>query len=176
MRPIVLLAALVAASAALAAASPAHAGFDLSGFFLAPTRGGGYIDPIAGPTRHFRVSTRAHGSRTRLRMAERFRYADGERRLQDWTIRPETGGGTGARRAYIATRPDLDGPVRFRRTGPNTYRYTWRQWFDWPRRENLVTVRGRLTRVDARTVINRATAYKGILPVASIRVRFERVR
>ena len=154
---------------ALAFATSAHAGFDLNRFFLAPTNGGGYIDPVVGETQRFRVSTRARGSTRRLRMAERFRYRDGTRRLQDWTIR-ETGSG------YVATRPDLLGPVRFRRAGPNSYRYTWRQWFDWPRRENLVTVRGRLTLVDGRTLVNRATAFKGILPVASIRVRFQRAR
>ena len=155
--------------AGFALATPAQAGFDLNRFFLAPTNGAGYIDPIVGPTQRFRVTTRARGSQRRLRMAERFRYRDGTRKLQDWTIRRRGHG-------YVATRPDLVGPVRFRRAGRASYRYTWRQWFDWPARENLVTVRGRLTLVDGRTVVNRATAFKGIWPVASIRVRFRRAR
>ena len=154
---------------ALLLATPVHAGFDLNRFFIGATHGSGYIDPAIGGTDRFRVSTRGRGSGRRVRMRETFRYADGKRRVQDWTIRKRGPD-------YVATRPDLAGPTQLRRRGPHSYTYTWRQWFDWPKRENLVTVRGRLTRVNGRTVVNRAVAYKGILPVASIRVTFRRAR
>lgn len=168
---------LVALPLALAFATPAHAGFDLNRFFIGATHGTGHIDPAIGRTDRFSVSTRGRGSGARVRMRETFRYVDGQRRVQRWTIRRQNGGqGSGRGRGYVATRPDLVGPTRFRRAGPNSYTYTWRQWFDWPKRENLVTVRGRLTRVDRRTVVNRAVAWKGILPVASIRVTFRRAR
>ena len=155
--------------ALLVASGPAFAGFDMNRFFLEPTRGEGVVDTLTQAPERFRVSTRGRGSARRVRMAERFFYSNGRRRLQDWTIRRRD-------RDFIATRPDLKGPVRFRRLSDRTYRYVWRQWLDWPKRQNLVTVRGRLTRRGDGSVLNRATAYRGIIPVAAIRVTFRPVR
>ena len=156
----------VLAIAVLLWSIPAHAAsgdFDLASFFRHATHGEGRISTLLG-TQRFAVRTGGRGGNGQLRMAERFRYADGRARLQDWTIRK-------VGRDYVATRPDLKGPARFRRVSPNSYAYTWRQWYDWPKRENLVTVRGRLTR-EGNVVVNRATAFKGPIPVASIRVTF----
>ena len=168
-------AAVVAFVLALGLAGESHAsergarGFDLIAFFAQPTVGEGRSVAVNGVER-WRVSTRARRSGRALRMKERFAYANGRRRLQSWTIRPaRTGAG---RLAFVANRPDLDGPAVFRATAPRILRYRWHQWLEPATRSNRVTLRGRLRLRADGTVLNTATVWKGVLPIGRVRVVF----
>ena len=147
----------------------ARDGFDLIAFFAQPTAGPGRSVAVNGIER-WRVSTTARRVGARLRMKERFRYRDGSRRLQDWTIRPART--TKGRRAFVATRPDLDGPATFRPAGPNRLDYVWHQWLEPETRSNRVTLTGRLQLQADGTMLNTATVWKWFLPIGRVRVVF----
>ena len=161
MRPLTFLAAC---AIALSASTTAQAGFEINRFFGQRTTGDGTVTTPLGVER-FAVSTRPGGTQRRRRMLERFRYADGSRRVQDWTIwRVPTG--------YVATRPDLQGPTYFKRVSHDAYTYTWRQYLKPETRSDLVTLRGRVRQRPDGTVVNRALVFKGIVPVGLARVTF----
>ena len=174
MRWLLLGLALVAAYALYVfwPALPIGTGADGAGrlaiarFFDEPTAGGGMVRTWLD-TERFDVATEPRREGDVLRMAEWFLYTTGRRRLQDWTIRAEG-------EDFVATRPDLKGPVRFRRTGPHSFSYTWYQWLKPEEQADLVTLRGWLALRADGVLVNRAVVFKYGIPVGGVRVTFRR--
>ena len=147
----------------------AEGGFDLIAFFAQDTAGPGRSIAVNGVDR-WRVSTQARREGGALRMEERFVYEDGRRRLQDWTIR-RTATKKG-RPAFVATRPDLDGPATFKPAGRGQLRYVWHQWLSPETRSNRVTLTGRLALRADGSMLNTATVWKWFIPIGRVRVVF----
>lgn len=152
-------------SPALPVGSEGTAALGIDTFFERMTTGGGLVRTWAG-TERFKVETQARREEGALRMLERFLYTDGRNRLQDWTITRD-----GAE--YVATRPDLRDPARFRRDGPRAFSYTWHQWLKPETKEALVTLRGWLTLGANDVLTNRAVVFRWGVPVGAVRVTFQ---
>ena len=154
---------------ALVSAAPAHAReLRLEDFFKGRTTAKGSFQAINGMSREFDVVLHGRWDGRTLVLREDFRYADGEKDTKTWRFRKID------QNTYIGTREDVVGNAQVTLHG-NKARFSYLVDLDPGERRNLVRFRDTLTlSADGRHIVNTATVFKGLLPVARVRVDFKR--
>lgn len=154
---------------ALVAAAPASArDLRLEDFFKGHTTATGSFKAINGTNRRFDVDLTGRWNGRTLVLREDFRYADGERDTKTWRFR-KTGKDT-----YTGTRGDVVGDTTVHLSG-NTATFTYLVDLDPGEKRNIVRFHDRLVLSDdGKRIANTAWVFKGIFPVARVRVDFKR--
>lgn len=160
---------LVTTIAALLVTGPASATeLRLEDFFQGRTTATGSFRSITGLKRRFDVVLHGRWTGKTLVLREDFRYADGERDTKTWRFR-KTGPKT-----YVGTREDVIGETKVRLDGNSAY-FSYRVDLDSGEKRNIVRFHDRLKLSDdGRRIANTAWVFKGLLPVARVRVDFRR--
>lgn len=152
----------------LLAVPAAAADLRLESFFKGRTEAKGTFRAITGLKREFDVVLHGRWDGRTLILREDFRYADGERDTKTWRF-VKTGPDT-----YTGTREDVLGETRVTLDG-NEAHFSYRVDLDPGEGRNVVRFFDKLElSPDGRTLLNQASVFKGLLPVASVRVEFKR--
>lgn len=153
---------------ALLAAPAAAADLRLEDFFKGRTTATGSFRAITGLKRDFDVVLNGRWDGKTLILREDFSYADGERDTKTWRF-VKTGPNS-----YTGTREDVLGETKVTIAG-NEAHFNYRVDLDPGEDRNVVRFFDKLElSPDGRTLLNRASVFKGLLPVASVRVDFTR--
>lgn len=140
----------------------------LETFFEGRTEAKGTFRAITGLKREFDVVLHGRWDGRILVLREEFRFADGERDTKTWRF-VKTGPNT-----YAGTREDVLGETKVTLAG-NEAHFSYRVDLDPGEGRNVVRFFDKLElSPDGRTLLNRASVFKGLLPVASVRVEFRR--
>lgn len=161
--------ALAGAVIGLMAAGPAAArDLRLEEFFKGRTSATGSFKAIDGTSRTFEVALHGRWDGKVLVLREDFRYADGETDTKTWRFE-KTGWNT-----YSGTREDVIGQTRVVLAGDRAY-FNYLVDLDPGEGRNVVRFYDTLQlSADGRSLTNTAIVFKGPLPVARVRVDFER--
>jgi len=152
----------------LAATPAAAADLRLEEFFKGRTTAKGSFHAITGLKREFDVILHGRWDGRTLILREDFRYTDGERDTKTWRF-VKTGPNT-----YSGTREDVLGETKVTLAGNEAW-FNYRVDLDPGDGRNVVRFFDKLElSPDGRTLLNRASVFKGPLPVASVRVDFTR--
>ena len=155
----------------LTIAVPAAAGasdFTLEGYFTGVTRAAGSFSAINGVKRAFEVRLKGRFNGQLLTLVEDFVYADGEKARKTWKFTQKGPG------LYTGTREDVVGMTTVRISG-DTAKFTYLVDLDEGPGTNIVRVYDTMTlSADGKTIKNRALVTKYGLPVARVKVDFER--
>jgi hypothetical protein len=152
----------------LTAIPAAAADLRLEDFFKGRTTAKGTFRAITGLKREFDVVLHGRWDGETLVLREDFRYADGERDTKTWRFR-KTG-----RNTYSGTREDVLGETKVTLSGNEAW-FTYRVDLDPGKDRNIVRFVDKLElSPNGQTLLNRASVFKGLLPVASVRVEFTR--
>ncbi|OJF97852.1 DUF3833 family protein [Pararhizobium antarcticum] len=137
-------------------------------FFVGRTTAVGSFSAINGVNRTFVVLLTGRLRGDTLTLREDFVYDDGEKDRKTW-IFVRTGPNT-----YRGTREDVIGTTTLRVSG-NTARFNYLVDLDPGPEKNVVRFYDRMVLSDdGKTIVNTATVWKYILPVARVRVDFKR--
>jgi Protein of unknown function (DUF3833) len=159
----------LASLATLAAPAAATAkDFTLEGYFQGVTRAAGSFSAINGVKRSFAVRLKGSFNGHLLTLVEDFVYTDGEKARKTWKFTKKAPG------LYTGTREDVIGTTTVRITG-NTAKFTYLVDLDEGPGKNIVRFYDTMTlSADGRSIKNRALVTKFGLPVARVKVDFER--
>ena len=154
---------------AFAAPAAAHAkDFTLEGYFQGITRANGAFSAINGVKRAFDVRLKGRFNGQLLTLVEDFVYADGEKARKTWRFSKKGPG------LYTGTREDVVGMTTVRISG-STAKFTYLVDLDEGPGTNIVRFYDTMTlSADGKTIKNRALVTKYGLPVARVKVDFER--
>ena len=152
-----------------ALAVPASASaFTLEGYFAGNTRATGSFSAINGVRRTFDVRLKGRFDGQLLTLVEDFIYADGEKDRKTWKF---TRKGPGL---YTGTREDVIGTTTVRIFG-NRAKFTYLVDLDEGPGRNIVRFWDTMVlSADGKTIRNRALVTKLGIPVARVKVDFER--
>ena len=155
----------------LTIAVPAAAGasdFTLEGYFTGVTRAAGSFSAINGVKRTFDVRLKGRFNGQLLTLVEDFVYADGEKARKTWRFSKKGAG------LYTGTREDVVGMTTVRISG-DTAKFTYLVDLDEGPGTNIVRFYDTMTlSADGKTIKNRALVTKYGLPVARVKVDFDR--
>ena len=155
----------------LTLAFPAAAGasdFTLEGYFTGVTRASGSFSAINGVKRSFAVRLKGRFNGHLLTLVEDFVYADGEKARKTWNFTKKGPG------LYTGTREDVVGSTTVRISG-NTAKFTYLVDLDEGPGTNIVRFYDTMVlSADGKKIKNRALVTKFGLPVAKVKVDFER--
>jgi hypothetical protein len=159
----------IAALAALAVPTTAHSkDFTLEGYFQGVTRASGAFSAINGVKRSFDVRLKGRFNGQLLTLVEDFVYSDGEKARKTWKFTKKGPG------LYTGTREDVIGMTTVRISG-STAKFTYLVDLDEGPGKNIVRFYDTMTlSADGKTIKNRALVTKFGLPVARVKVDFER--
>jgi hypothetical protein len=137
-------------------------------FFVGRTTAVGSFSAINGVNRKFDVKLTGRLRGNTLTLREDFVYDDGEKDRKTWRF-VRTGANT-----YRGTREDVIGTTTLRVSG-NTARFNYLVDLDPGPKKNVVRFYDRMVLSDdGKSIVNTATVWKYILPVARVRVDFRR--
>ena len=160
--------ALASLTALAAPASASAKDFTLEGYFKGITRAEGSFSAINGVKRSFDVRLQGSFDGSLLTLVEDFVYADGEKARKTWKFTKKGPG------LYTGTREDVVGMTTLRISG-SVARFTYLVDLDEGPGTNIVRFYDKMTlSADGRTIKNRALVTKFGLPVARVKVDFER--
>ena len=152
--------------AAPAAASASD--FTLEGYFQGTTRAVGSFSAINGVKRTFAVRLHGKFNGHLLTLVEDFVYTDGEKARKTWKFTKKASG------LYSGTREDVVGTTTVRITG-NSAKFTYLVDLDEGPGKNIVRFFDTMTlSADGKSIKNRALVTKLGIPVARVKVDFER--
>lgn len=163
------MAAITALAVAAPLASPLQAAdLVLEEFFKGSSTATGSFSAINGVKRTFEVKLTGRTRNKTLILIEDFRYDDGERDRKTWRF-TRTGPST-----YRGVREDVIGDTTVHVSG-DTARFTYLVDLDPGPEKNIVRFHDKLVlSSDGQTMVNTATVWKAIFPVARVRVDFQR--
>ena len=161
-------AAALFAGSVLFTAAPAQAEDALIRFFTGKTVADGKFAAINGVKMDFKVKLTGHWDGRRLMLVEDFTYSDGVKNRKTWRM-TKTGEGR-----YTGTREDVVGTATVKVSG-QTARFSYLVDIDEGPGQNIVRFYDTLKfAADNRTMKNTALVTKYGLPVARVRVDFQR--
>lgn len=163
------MAAITALAVAAPLAGPLQAAdLVLEKFFKGSSTATGSFSAINGVKRTFEVKLTGRTRNNTLILIEDFRYDDGERDRKTWRF-TRTGPST-----YRGVREDVIGDTTVHVSG-DTARFTYLVDLDPGPEKNIVRFHDKLVlSSDGQTMVNTATVWKAIFPVARVRVDFNR--
>ncbi len=146
----------------------AASAFTLEGYFTGNTRATGSFSAINGVKRTFDVRLKGRFNGQLLTLVEDFIYADGEKDRKTWKFTKKGPG------LYTGTREDVIGTTTVRISG-NRAKFTYLVDLDEGPGKNIVRFWDTMIlSADGKTIANRALVTKYGLPVAKVKVDFER--